>query len=400
MPKLLSIFAFFLLSQLGWADNTPPECQGFSNISSPLSGINLFQRLQLGRIVVLPSEQGGSTLQGILEPDIWYKRHELIQSVEHSLEYLDSPAAERDYGNLAHGSLALDLVVRSMRRFYDILRLSNSPRELRCSLLNEFRVFRSVGQDGKGTVRFTGYFQPVYKASRVRTSLYQFPIYRPPPELENWNKPHPSRQSLEGYDGRGNSDGRMRGLELAWLPSRYEAFMIQVQGSAILELPDGSRMAVGYGGGLGHPFVGFGRDMYRKYNIKNSDLKQFFIKNPDVLNEYLTRNNRMVFFNEKPSDLPIGSLGVPVVAERSIATDKTQLPPGALALIQTTLPTTGLTGDIRTHPGSRLVVDHDTGSGIKGPGRVDVFMGTGDEAQKKAVSLYSTGELYYLVLAR
>ena len=44
------------------------------------------------------------------------------------------------------------------------------------------------------------------------------------------------------------------------------------------------------------------------------------------------------------------------------------------------------------------MLDQDTGSAIKGPGRVDIFMGTGSDAQKKANSISSNGELYYLLL--
>ncbi|MCB0334093.1 MAG: hypothetical protein KDD55_11375 [Bdellovibrionales bacterium] len=46
---------------------------------------------------------------------------------------------------------------------------------------------------------------------------------------------------------------------------------------------------------------------------------------------------------------------------------------------------------------TRLVLDQDTGSAIKGPARVDIFMGTGPEAQRRANHVYSQGSLYYLI---
>jgi membrane-bound lytic murein transglycosylase A len=44
------------------------------------------------------------------------------------------------------------------------------------------------------------------------------------------------------------------------------------------------------------------------------------------------------------------------------------------------------------------VLDQDTGSAIVGPGRVDIFMGTGDKAGEKAGLVNATGKLYYLLL--
>jgi len=47
---------------------------------------------------------------------------------------------------------------------------------------------------------------------------------------------------------------------------------------------------------------------------------------------------------------------------------------------------------------TRLVIDRDTGSAIKGPGRVDYLYGNRLRAQKMADSVYSDGELCYLLL--
>ncbi|HEY9648701.1 MAG TPA: 3D domain-containing protein [Chroococcidiopsis sp.] len=47
---------------------------------------------------------------------------------------------------------------------------------------------------------------------------------------------------------------------------------------------------------------------------------------------------------------------------------------------------------------SRFVLDHDTGGAIRGPGRVDIFMGTGTVAGDRAGLINSPGQLYYLLL--
>jgi membrane-bound lytic murein transglycosylase A len=44
------------------------------------------------------------------------------------------------------------------------------------------------------------------------------------------------------------------------------------------------------------------------------------------------------------------------------------------------------------------MVDQDTGSAMQGPGRVDIFWGTGKEAEKIAGSFKEKGKLYYLLI--
>ncbi|NEQ99109.1 MAG: murein transglycosylase, partial [Cyanothece sp. SIO2G6] len=42
--------------------------------------------------------------------------------------------------------------------------------------------------------------------------------------------------------------------------------------------------------------------------------------------------------------------------------------------------------------------DQDTGGAIRGPGRVDIFMGIGDAAGDRAGLTRANGQLYYLLL--
>lgn len=193
--------------------------------------------------------------------------------------------------------------------------------------------------------------------------------------------------------------GKLKGAELVWLKSRLDAFLIQVQGSARLQLTDGTTMTVGFGGSTDYPYVGIGRELVKEGKFKLEELtlpkiKQYFVEKPEELDTYLPRNKRFVFFQNTNNQPPIGSLGQPVLARRSIATDKRLMPPGAIALLQTQLPDRSLT----QQSVSRYVLDQDTGSAIIGPGRVDIFMGSGDQAAAEAGLVNATGNLYYLLL--
>ncbi|MGJ3245503.1 MAG: murein transglycosylase A [Elainellaceae cyanobacterium] len=331
-------------------------------------------------------------------------RHRLLQAIDHSLRYLQRPAAAQVYAQYAIPGFTLDRVQRSLERFRQLVVMSPSPEALQAAVLREFDLYQSIGTDGLGTVEFTGYFEPTYQASQIPTADYQYPLYRPPADLDTWPHPHPTRSQLEGDDGL-QSDRRLRGLELVWLRDRFEAFLVQVQGSARLQLTDGTTMSVGYAGHTHYPYTSIGRELINDGKISEAELSlpavmDYFRLHPADLNSYLSRNNRFVFFRETFGAPPTGSLGVPVTSERSIATDKSIMPPGALALIQTDLPSSTNSRDSELEPQwvSRYVLDQDTGGAIRGAGRVDIFMGTGQSAGDRAGLVNSRGHLYYLLV--
>lgn len=95
----------------------------------------------------------------------------------------------------------------------------------------------------------------------------------------------------------------------------------------------------------------------------------------------------------------VGSLGVPLTPGRSIAVDKQIFPAGALSYIITTIPSVNpLDKKGKTIPWSRFVLNQDEGGAIKGPHRVDIFWGTGTQAEYIAHHMKQPGKLYYLVL--
>lgn len=330
-------------------------------------------------------------------------RRVLLAAINHSLRYLGTARAADDYRRYAIPGITRDRVRRSLERFRQLLVQSKSAEALRAAVEREFVFYQSTGKDGQGTVGFTGYFEPIHEASRVRTEEFSYPIFRIPPSLAAWRRPHPTRQQLEGIDGLQFSQGPLKGLELAWLRDRLEAFLIQVQGSARLHLTDGSTMTVGYAGNTDYPYVGIGRELVKAGKIKPEELSlpmvvQYFKEHPDELDVYLPRNQRFVFFRSTGGTPATGSLGVPVLPERSIATDKSLFPPGALALIQTQIPIQSASGKLEPQLVTRYVLDQDTGGAIKGAGRVDIFMGTGTLAGDRAGLINAPGQLYYLLL--
>jgi membrane-bound lytic murein transglycosylase A len=331
------------------------------------------------------------------------ERRPLLQAIHHSLTYLATPKAATDYQAQLTPGITQERVTRSLRRLRQLVQNSPNDAAFQAALAREFVLYQSIGRDGEGTVGFTGYFEPYFAASPVPTAEFRYPLYRRPADLDTWPTPHPTRLDLEGADGLQGSQGPLQGLELVWLSSRLEAFLVQVQGSAKLGLPDGRVMAVGYAGRTDYPYTSIGRALVEDGKIAAEDLSlpnllAYFEAHPDELDTYIPQNERFIFFRQTDGGPPTGSLSVPVTAGHSIATDKTLMPPGAMAIIQAPLPQRTPSGDWDSQPTTRLVLDQDTGGAIIGPGRVDLFVGSGPEAGELAGRINTPGHLYYLLL--
>jgi membrane-bound lytic murein transglycosylase A len=331
------------------------------------------------------------------------QREALVGAVDRSLYYLSTPKADASYRSKADAEFNLERVRRSLVRFKELLLTTESPVALEQAVKAEFAFYQSLGKDRQGLVEFTGYFEPTYTASRVRTAQFRYPLYRKPASFNRWTGSHPTRAQLEGKDGLASNQSILQGHELVWLSDRLEAFLVQVQGSARLKMTDGSTMTVGYNGTTNYPYVSIGGELVKdgvfpKDELTLPKLLNYFAANPRKLDKYIPRNNRFIFFRETAGQPPTGSLGVPVTGDRSIATDKSLMPPGALALIVAPIPDVEPTGEIDTRVVSRYVLDQDTGSAIKGAGRVDVFLGSGEVAGERAGRLNGTGQLFYLLL--
>lgn len=330
-------------------------------------------------------------------------RNALLASIDNSLLYLTKKEAIAAYQNYPVKEITLDRVRTSLLRFRELVIGSKSAAQLQAAVRREFVFYQSVGNDGKGTVKFTAYYEPVYTASRVKTSIYKYPLYRLPPDFSQWPKPHPKRIDLEGKDGLKGNKSKLRGLELLWFRDRFDAYMVHIQGSAQIKLTNGKTTSVGYAGGTDYPWTSIGKELAKDGKLPLDGLTlprmtAFFRRRPQELSNYLPRWKRFIFFQETGGTAATGCIHVPVTAERSIATDKSLMPPGALALIHNSFPYPASGGKLERRTVSRFVLDQDTGSAIKGPGRVDYFMGSGKLAGDRAGITGGNGSLYYLLL--
>jgi membrane-bound lytic murein transglycosylase A len=370
------------------------------------------------RVSVLPEQPAANPKAGDLEApsngeivglddQLWGKngdRAAMIASIDNSLRYMQTPASVRAYSEYIVPGVTHERVKRSLTRFRQLVVSSKSAPQLRDAVKKEFAFYQSIGNDNKGTVKFTGYYEPIYVASRKQTAEYKYPLYKQPANFSSWSKPHPTRVQLEGVDGLQASKGPLAGNELLYMKDRFEVILVQIQGSAKFKLTDGTTTTVGFDGGTDFAYNSIGKMLLEDKKVMPSQLSlpgiiRYFRENPKELDVYIPRYNRFIFMKDTKNSPPMGSINVPVTPDRSIATDKSLMPPGALALVHTTLPFS-VGGKIQQRLVSRYVLDQDTGSAITTPGRVDYFMGQGKEAGDRAGVTGGNGKLYYLLLKK
>jgi len=335
----------------------------------------------------------------------WNERDEILPALERSIAWTRKPYSEQFFPieGISH-----DHALASLERFRAALTESSSPAEFAARLEREFDVYRSAGWDGRGGgVLFTGYFTPILKGSLAAAPGYDWPLYGLPEDLAKGPQGEILGRKLEGggiepYPTRGVIEASHmlagRGLELVWLTDPFDAFIAHVNGSAFVELPDGSMVKFGYAGQNGHEYTSLGAQLVADKRMKAdqvsmASLRDWAARHPDELAGYLARNDRYVFFTEI-SGTPRGSLNVEVEPGRTLATDKRLFPRGAVVFVDTEL------RDVRgrEQPFEHFLLDQDTGGAIRTAGRADIYLGIGPEAGALAGRTQAEGQLYYLFL--
>jgi membrane-bound lytic murein transglycosylase A len=295
----LPIILFFLLAQiqpLGHRKLSPLECR-FSKWNIPESLPSTLQPL-IQRKPITCCQTDLSCLDKFIyqedNSEITQKKA-LITSIDRSLKYLQTLQAVAAYQRYQLKEITRDRIIKSLKRFRELLINSQSATELHAAIEKEFVYYQSVGKDQKGTVLFTAYYEPLYIASRVPTAEFRYPVYRLPPDLKTWPQPHPTRLQLEGADGLQAAKGKLRGLELFWFRDRLEPYMIQIQGSAKLQLTDGTATSIGYAGNTTYNYKSIGRELANDGKLPLQGMTMpiildYFQKHPPELNIYIPRD--------------------------------------------------------------------------------------------------------------
>jgi membrane-bound lytic murein transglycosylase A len=262
-------------------------------------------------------------------------------------------------------------------------------------------------------VLFTGYYLPELRGALVRGGPYQVPLHRAPDDLvvvrardfpqvsedvvgrveQGRLVPYPTRADI----ARGALAGR--GAELCYVDSALDAFFLEIQGSGVVRLEDGTARVVTYAGKNGQRYAAVGAELVRRGALRREEvsmqsIRAWLLAHPEEQAGVLATNPSYVFF--RFADDAIGALGVPVTPDRTIAADAKVFPKGGLAFLETERPVDAASAQMR--PFSRFVLDQDAGGAIRTSGRVDLYLGSGAYAANAAGRMKQPGRLWYLLL--
>ena len=362
-----------------------------------------------------------------LEPLSWWRTvsakddmafKDIAAAARQSLAYYQKLPPETAFSVGPLRVTALDMTVTIQNFLLIVENASLTDDQKTAQIKKEFDFYQSVGSNGRGKVLFTGYYEPMLSCRVNRDDVYKYPLYKRPDDIVEIdlslfgndyprNKlaarmegkkvvPYYSREEIEQKRALDN-----KSLELLWCRDLVDIYFLQVQGSGKADLGGGDVVSILYDGQNGRQYKSLGRALIdkgviAKENMSMPAIREYLRTHPDEVVPLLNQNPSYVFFRMDmgPS---LGNISVPLTPGRSIATDSKLLPKGALAFIEAQKPVieNGMIKEWKQF--SRFVLNQDTGGAIKGPGRVDLFWGQGDDAEMSAGSMQQEGKLYFLI---
>ena len=343
----------------------------------------------------------------------------LEHSILKSIAYLQRVPADRIY---QFGPDRFDgaHLMQSLQQFLDFIRTNPSDRDLEKFIRANYLVYQSIGRDQKGEVLFTGYYEPHLNGRLMPDDEFRIPIYGLPRDLikidlsafnEKYNGesivgrytgetvvPYHDRREIDEENVLGD-----KAESLVWIKDPVDAFFLHIQGSGKIFLDSGEVVNVHYHGSNGRPYRSIGQLLIEAQKIPQAEMsmqkiRSYLHEHPEEMAPVFNHNPSYVFFKLEPEG-PLGHLNVLLTPGRSVALDRRIFPPAALAFIRTKKPVIDSTGGIDSWVDcSRFVLNQDTGGAIRGPGRADLFWGSGPYAEIAAGHLAHTGKLYFLIL--
>jgi membrane-bound lytic murein transglycosylase A len=244
----------------------------------------------------------------------------------------------------------------------------------------------------KAPGKFTGYFEPEMRGSRVPSRIFTIPVYRRPPDLTD--QPYFTRAEIEQGALKG------KGLEIAWVQDPVALFEVQVQGSGRVHLAEGGVLSLAFDGSNNRPYTAIGTVLVEMGALRKEDatwpaIRDWLKRHPQQARDVMRKNERYIFFKDTKSASTSGSEGVALTAQRSMAVDITITPYGTPIWIDTVRPVLRKPGTTEVY--RRLIIAQDTGTAIQGPARGDVFFGSGAQAADWAGRMVSDGRAIVLV---
>lgn len=299
-----------------------------------------------------------------------------------------------------------------------LVKLEKQPTkdELNIFLHRHYFIYQAGGRQGrKGRhMLVTGYYEPLFEGSLIPKAPYLTPIYSVPKSLVVLKKNENKSSRIGRYDENNQfvdfwsraeieNQNLLKGSELVYLKDPFDAFLLHVQGSGMIRLPDETILSIQFAGSNGLEYNSIGKLLVDEKimpldKVSIPAIRNYLRDHPDQRQRVLHHNPRFIFFKWGDNLGPRGSSGEVLTPGRSIAIDHSALPGGTIGYLSSQSPVVDSEGNITDwKPLRRFVFPQDSGAAIKGTGRVDLFWGSGSYAEIAANHMKEDGKLYFLV---
>lgn len=282
----------------------------------------------------------------------------------------------------------------------------------------EFRPYAAHGLAGPEG-KLTGYYVQTLAGARTRHGAYQTPLYARPPELVSvdltqfiddargrrlWGRLNRKTGAVEPYLTRAAiRQGALagRGLELLWVNDPVAALFAEIEGSGHVTLEDGNELWLEFDGKNGHPYRGVGKILRDLGELAPGEgtmagIRAWFERHPERRDEIIDRNPATIFFKVSKQRGAMGSQGVVLTPRRSLAVDRAFIAASTPIWVETRAPVPGERAEAAW---KHLVIAQDTGGGIVGAVRGDVYWGDDARAAELGGRMGGPGR-YWLLLPR
>ncbi|HEX2690825.1 MAG TPA: murein transglycosylase A [Kofleriaceae bacterium] len=281
----------------------------------------------------------------------------------------------------------------------------------------EFVPYLARGTTGP-TGKLTGFYVAELHASKTRHGRFQTPVLARPDDLvmvdlsDFLQDAHARRiwgrmdhgELVPYYTRAQIRKGVLakRGLELMYVDDPVDLLFAQIEGSAKANLDDGTSLWLEFAGKNGRAYKGVGGILRNGGFLQPGEgtmqgIRAWFHDHPTRFDEIADQDASYVFFTVSKLPGAVGSQKTVLTARRSMAVDRAFIALSTPIWIEAKVPVPGKKRV--TVPWHHLLIAQDTGAGIVGAVRGDIYWGDDAEAAELGGRMGGPGK-YWLLLPR